>query len=132
MSHFQCQICSCMYFFKVLHWRVQRGEGGPDPPPPLKNHKNIGFRCNTGPDPLIDHKATKPAFNVGPSSARQQNASYWRFAGGPMITCFKWYFGSILSSYTQKKPKKKNPKKLSELDPFGSVHVLIYDFARKR
>ena len=48
--------------------------GGPDPPPPLKNHKNIGFLSNTGPDPLKNHKATKPAFNVRPSSARQRNA----------------------------------------------------------
>ena len=28
-----------------------------------------GFLSNTGPDPLKNHKATKPAFNVGPSSA---------------------------------------------------------------
>ena len=48
------------------------GTGGPDPPP--ENHKNIGFLCNTGPDPLKFHKATKPAFNVGPSSAHQRNA----------------------------------------------------------
>ena len=26
--------------------------GGPPPPPPLKNHKNIGFFSNTGPEPL--------------------------------------------------------------------------------
>ena len=39
-----------------------------DPAPlPLKNHKNIGF---LGPDTLKNHKATKPTFNVGPSSAR--------------------------------------------------------------
>ena len=36
------------------------GTGGPDP---LKNHKNIGFLSKT-----------KPAFNVGPSTARQRNA----------------------------------------------------------
>ena len=29
---------------------------------------------NTGPDPLKNHKATKPALNVGSSSARQRNA----------------------------------------------------------
>ena len=54
----------------VFHVRIQKGggTGGPDPPP-LKNHKNIGFSSNIGPDPL-----KKPAFNVGPSSARQQNA----------------------------------------------------------
>ena len=39
-----------------------------------KNHKNIVFLSNTGPDPLKNHKATKPAFNVGPSWAHQRNA----------------------------------------------------------
>ena len=47
------------------------GTEGPDPP---ENHKNIGFLNNTGPDSLKNHKATKPAFIVGPSSARQRNA----------------------------------------------------------
>ena len=34
------------------HARIQRegGTGGPDRP--LKNHQNIGFLSNTGPDPL--------------------------------------------------------------------------------
>ena len=60
----------------IKHVRIQRGgTGGPDaPPPPLKNHKNIGFLSNTGPDPLKNRKATKPAFKVGTSSARQRNA----------------------------------------------------------
>ena len=40
------------------------GEGGQDPPPP-KNHKNRGVLSNTGLDFLNNHKATKPAFNVG-------------------------------------------------------------------
>ena len=38
------------------------GARGPDPPP-LKKHKNIEFLSNAGPDPLKNHKATKPAFN---------------------------------------------------------------------
>ena len=46
-----------------------RGSG-----PPLKNHKIIGFPSNTGPDLLKNHKSTKPAFNVLPSTARQRNA----------------------------------------------------------
>ena len=59
----------------VFNMRESRGgAGGPDPPPPLKNHLNIGFLSNTGPDPLTSLKATKPAFNVGPSSDRQRNA----------------------------------------------------------
>ena len=53
--------------------------GGPDTP--LKIHKNIGFFSNTGPNPLKNHKATKPEFNVGPSSARQRNANGVSLAG---------------------------------------------------
>ena len=60
---------------------------------PLKNQENVGFLSNTGPYPLKNHKATKPAFNVGPSSARQRNAFIgvpakrhkWRLGGGPIM-----------------------------------------------
>ena len=51
----------------ACHGRIQRGTGGPDPPP-LKNHRNIGVPGS----PKI-HKATKPASNGGPLT-RQQNA----------------------------------------------------------
>ena len=76
-----------------------RGEtGGPDP---LKNHKNIGFLCNTDQDPLKNRNATKPAFNVGPSSARQRNAISmafrWRADDGPFIAVF----GSSIPSSTE-------------------------------
>ena len=68
------------------------GTGGPDPPPPLKNHTNIGFFSNTGPDPLNNHKATKPAFNDGPSLARQRNAIEmafrWWADDGPLLVVF--------------------------------------------
>ena len=43
------------------------GVGMGSGPPPLKNHKNIGFLSNTGLHPMKSHKATKLAFNVGPS-----------------------------------------------------------------
>ena len=91
-----------------------RGTGGPDP---LKNHKNIGFPSNTGPDPLKNHKATKPAFNVGQSSARQRNAS-----DDPLIVVF----GPSLPSSTKKQQHKTNVKfgpLLTKLS--GSAHVLI-------
>ena len=52
---------------------MKRG-GGSGSGPSLKNHKNIGFLSNTGPDTLKNHKATKPEFNAGPSSANQRNA----------------------------------------------------------
>ena len=55
--------------------RIQRGgEGAGGPDPPLKNHTNIGFHSNSGPDPLNMYKATKPALNVGPLAARTPNA----------------------------------------------------------
>ena len=52
----------------------REGGQGVRTPPPLKDYKNIGFLSNTDPDPLKNHKATKPAFNVRPLSARQRNA----------------------------------------------------------
>ena len=56
------------------HVRIQGGGGGQCPDSPLKNYTAIGFLSNTDLDPLENHKATKPSFNVGPSSARQRNA----------------------------------------------------------
>ena len=97
-----CVYSSRLQSLIVTFMRGSRGWiGGPDPPP-LKNHKNIGFLSNTGPDPLKNHKAIKPAFNVGPSSARQRNA---------IKTTFIMVFGS---SHQLKKEKKK--KVLSKLD----------------
>ena len=46
------------------------GTGGPDPP---EKSQNVGFPSNIDRDPLLNHKATKPAFNGGPLT-RQQNA----------------------------------------------------------
>ena len=47
-----------------LHAQIQRGDRWSDLPSG-KSQKNIGFLSNTGPDPLKNHKATKPAFNIG-------------------------------------------------------------------
>ena len=58
--------------FKASCADPERGRQGVHPPP-LKNHKSIGFLSNTGLDPLKKHKNTKPAFNVGQTSARQRN-----------------------------------------------------------
>ena len=68
------------------------GTVGPDPPPHLKNRKNKGFLRNTGPDPLKNYKATKPAFNGVPASARQRNTNLmafrWRADGGLILVVF--------------------------------------------
>ena len=78
-------------FLRTGSWADPVGGGGggdrgvQSPPPPLKNHKNIGFLRNTGADPLKNHKATKPAFNVGPSRFTSKMPFKWRFAGEPMM-----------------------------------------------
>ena len=53
---------------------------------------NIGILSNTGPDPLKNLKATKTAFNVGPSLARQRNtikiAFRWQADDGLLSVLF--------------------------------------------
>ena len=41
--------------YQQYHVQIQRGDRVSGPPPPKKNHKNIGFSSNTGPDPLRNH-----------------------------------------------------------------------------
>ena len=64
------------------------GGGGRGSEPPLTNHKKNGFLSNAGPDPLKNHKATKPTFNVGPLSADQRiaisMAFRWQADYGPL------------------------------------------------
>ena len=55
----------------------------------LKIHKNIGFLSNTGPEPLKNHKATKPAFNgVGPHGLAREMPFKWRFPDRAMMARF--------------------------------------------
>ena len=66
-----------------LQARIQRrgwGDRGSGPP---ENRKDIEFVSNTVPEPLENYKATKPAFNVGPSSVSQRNVAGW-----PMMAHF--------------------------------------------
>ena len=70
-----------------------KGDRGPDSNP-LNNYENIGFHISNCPDPLKNHKATKPACKFWPSSKRHFNGHYrpasetpfkHRFAGEPMM-----------------------------------------------
>ena len=84
------------------HGRIQREDRGSGPPP-LKNHKHIKYSFIA----LKKYKATKPAFNVGPSSARQRNAaccgiwilSLWQFSHvlAPFYRSSEFHF---ISSYS--------------------------------
>ena len=91
---------------KFQHVRIQRGGQGVRTP--KENYKNIGFLSYTGPDPLNNHKATKPAFNFGPLSACQRNAIEmafcWRADDGLLIMVFAWIVSPL-------------KKLLSKLDP---------------
>ena len=89
--------------------------------PPEKSRKYRVPLQITGPNPLKNHKATKPAFNFGPSSACQGNAMLmafrWRADDGPFIEVF----GSSIPSLT------KNKRTMIKFGPpltklFGSVH----------
>ena len=81
---------------------------GPPPPSPEKS-QIIGFLGITGSDPQKNHKATKPAFNVGPSEARQRNAIRMAFLLRADDGQLKVVFGSSLPLSTK--------KTLSKLDP---------------
>ena len=53
----------------ALRRQIQRGVGrGSGPPPPSKKSQQYRVSEQYCPDPLKIHKATKPAFNVGPPS----------------------------------------------------------------
>ena len=82
------------------------GTGGFGPPPPLKNHK----LSNTGPGPMKNHQATKPAFNIGTS---------WHLNGILLAGCWWPSFSAfwILSACPlhKKKKKKKNGVRVGSL-----------------
>ena len=75
--------------------------------PPRKNHKNIGFLCNTGPDPLTITRLPSQHSMLG----HHRHASETPFN----------VFGSSLA-LIKKKKTKKNTKKLSVTKLSGSAH----------
>ena len=95
---------------RVFHAWIQRGDRGLDPQPP-EYHKDNRFFSNTGTDPLENHKATKPLFNVGPSK--------WRFVGGPMMPAL---------SVTFRLRAKKGPAPPPPLGNFADISYLEENF----
>ena len=111
-------------FFYKAHARFQRG-GRESGPIPLKNHKNIGFLSNTGPDPL---KITKlPSQHsmfqviIGTPAKRHLNDDFrWRADDSPpIVVC-----GSSLPSSTKKSFSEFDPP-LTKLS--GSAHEALPD-----
>ena len=100
------------------------GTGGPDPPPPLKNHKNIGFPSNTVPDSLKNrsYQASIQCWGIiGTPVKRHLMAFRWRADDGPL----KVVLGSSLPSSTKIKEEKKNVVKDGppQTNLSGSAHV---------
>ena len=60
----------------------EKGQGSGTP------WKITKFLSKIGLDPLENHKATKPAFNVGLSLARQETPFKWHFNGGLLLVLF--------------------------------------------
>ena len=54
-------------------------------PPPLENHKSIGFLSNTGPDPLKTTKLPGQHSVLGHHRPARETPFKWRFSGGPMM-----------------------------------------------
>ena len=78
-----------------IHARIQRGRlgnRGSRPPPPLKNHKNIGFLSNTDPYHLKNHKAAKQDSMLGRHRHAVETPFKWCFPGGPLIVVIQKRF----------------------------------------
>ena len=93
------------------------------PTPPLKNHKNIGFLSNIGPNPRKITKLPNQLSMFGQHRHASETPFKWRFAGwaddGPHIVVFGSSFPS--SKYKQQKKVKVRPP-LTKLS--GSAHAL--------
>ena len=98
------------YSKPILYVRIQWGTGGPDPLP-LKNHKNIGFLSNTGPDPLKNHKATIQCRAIIGTPAK-------RHLNGVSLVNRRWpAYSDILILPPLIKLKKKIKKTLNIVSP---------------
>ena len=99
--------------------------------PPLKNHKNLGFLSDSGPDPLKIHKATEPAFSMlGHHQHASKTPFKWHFAGGQMMARLLWYLDPSTPLQLKKEKKQKNRQSWTPSDkifwiPHGYVFNLL-------
>ena len=83
------QYISISLYIVRSHARIQRGAGGPDPPPPWKITKIKKFLSNrnTGPDPLKFSKLTSWAI-IGTPAKRHLKVFRWQADDGPLLVIF--------------------------------------------
>ena len=58
-----------------LNFSMHGSRGGQGVRTPLKIHENIWVVSNTGTGPLNNHKATRPAFNIGPCGVHENTCN---------------------------------------------------------
>ena len=94
----------------------RQGDKGSGPPPALS--QNLLFLSHSGLNPLKNHKESKPAVNVGPSTAPQQNA---------ILMAFRWRAdGGLLIAVLPSSTKKKTCQSWTPLTKFSwSAHGLL-------
>ena len=88
--------------------RIQRGgTGGPDPPP-LENHKNIGFLSNTGPDRLTQsYQASIQCWAIiSPQRNAISMAFRWRADDGTFLDILIFGYLDPLTPQQLKKKKR--------------------------
>ena len=78
-----------MEMFLAHHTWIQRGDRGSGSP--MKNHKNIGFLSNIGPDPLKIRKLPSQHSMSGHYQSSSEMPFKWHFAGGPMMVRKYWH-----------------------------------------
>ena len=85
--------------------RIQRGDRGSGPPPPLlKNHKNIEFLSNTGPDPLEFSKLSSQHSTLG----HHRHASETPFKGVSLAGRWPAFSDIWILSPLKKKKKRQS------------------------
>ena len=80
-----------------MRFQKEYREFGPHPPP-LENHKALGFLGNKSPDLLEYHRATKPVFNalmLGLLRSASETPFKWRFAGWLKMARFYRYLDPL-------------------------------------
>ena len=93
---------------------------GSGPPTPTKNHKNIGFLSNTGPDPLKTTKQPSQHSMLGHHRHASETPFKWRVAGGPMMARGIWILPPLINYKEEKKRCQIGPL-LTKLS--GSAHA---------
>ena len=108
-----------------------RGGGDRGSGTPLKNHRNIGFLCNTGLYPLKITKLPSQNSMVAHHRHASETPLKWRFAGGPMMAQLKRYLDPLSPNQLKKNVIKFGPP-LTKLSGFAHVYFAIFVYTRQK